>query len=146
MRKTGMRWVLLGGLAGAVLLGGCGRDNPYDDGRSWSLTAQEDYYSERGTGGAGEAPEEVSNRIAGSVEEQEHLWLRQDMRTPYPPPPSQIPLGTGKPLRAGPNGAWVQGTYAVELGARAGLPGGLNPLGGPGSVAPRTQPRPPVDE
>lgn len=166
MRKTGMKLALLGGFAGAALLAGCG-DNPYDYGRKWSLTAQDDYYSDkaqdevgreysnlgtsatafetgeqdRGTGGSGEAvfslnPEpreggtggpglderdEVTTRIQGSAQEQEHLWLQQDMRVPYPPSQlnalSALPLGTGRPLRAGPNGAWVQGTYAVELGS-----------------------------
>ncbi|MFY0528325.1 hypothetical protein ACN28I_35900 [Archangium gephyra] len=45
MRKTGMKLALLGGFAGAALLAGCG-NNPYDYGRKWALTAQEDYYSE----------------------------------------------------------------------------------------------------
>ena len=45
MRKMGMKLALLGGFAGAALLAGCG-NNPYDYGRKWALTAQEDYYSE----------------------------------------------------------------------------------------------------
>ncbi|HEX5754456.1 MAG TPA: hypothetical protein VFZ09_50195 [Archangium sp.] len=147
MRKMGMKLALLGGFAGAVLLAGCG-NNPYDYGRKWSLTAQEDYYSEqvqagnpasaassnigssssvfqtseqaRGTGGAGEADASSDMpRIQGSKQEQEHLWLQQDMRVPYPPPQidAAMELGTGKPLRVGANGSWVQGTYGVELGS-----------------------------
>lgn len=150
MRKTGMKLALLGGFAGAALLAGCG-NNPYDYGRKWALTAQEDYYSEeaqnqdpaarassnigssttlyqtdeqeRGTGGAGESDAQSANndmpRIQGSKLSQEHLWLQQDMRVPYPPPEidAAMDLGTGKPLQVGANGAWVQGTYAVELGS-----------------------------
>ncbi|HYO58604.1 hypothetical protein [Archangium sp.] len=157
MRKTGMKLALLGGFAGAALLAGCNhydepfKDNPYDFGRLWSLTAQEDYYSEqaqdeagrghsnigtsatlfetneqeRGMGGAGEADANVRNndlpRIQGNKQAQPNLWLQQDMRVPYPPPQLDsvvaMDLGTGKPLRAGPNGAWVQGTHAIELGS-----------------------------
>lgn len=148
MRKTGMKLALLGGFAGAVLLAGCG-NNPYDYGRKWALTAQEDYYSEqaqagnpasaansnigssssvlqtneqgRGTGGAGEAdgPAPDMPNIQGNKLMQDNLWLKQDMRVPYPPPEidAAMELGTGKPLRVGANGAWVQGTYGVELGS-----------------------------
>jgi hypothetical protein len=149
MRKMGMRLALLGGFAGAALLAGC-NDNPYDFGRKWSLSAQEDYYSEqaqdaaaqaysnvgtsatlfetdeqkRGTGGAGEAGANAGDnevRSQGTRQAQPNLWLQQDLRVPYPPPrfDAQVAmeLGTGKPLRAGPNGAWVQGTHGVELGS-----------------------------
>lgn len=150
MRKMGMKLALLGGFAGAALLAGC-NDNPYDFGRKWSLSAQEDYYSEqaqsqdpaarahsnigssttlletdeqeRGTGGGGEADaragDEALPRIQGSEQEQEHLWLKQDMRVPFPPAQvnAAMELGTGKPLKVGRNGAWVQGTRGVELGS-----------------------------
>lgn len=150
MRKTGMKLALLGGLAGAALLAGCG-NNPYDYGRRWALTAQEDYYSEqaqeqdpaakvnsnigssttvfktdeqqRGTGGAGESDAQSADndmpRIQGRKQGDERLWLQQDMRVPFPPPEidAAMELGTGKPLRVGPNGAWIQGTYGVELGS-----------------------------
>nr|AYM53848.1 hypothetical protein [Archangium sp.] len=125
MRKTGMKLALLGGFAGAALLAGCG-NNPYDYGRVWSLTAQEDYSSEqeRGTGGAGEADARSGDNelpaIQGGEQGQENLWLKQDMRVPYPPPrlDAQVAmeLGTGKPLRA-VKGVWVQGTRGVELGS-----------------------------
>jgi hypothetical protein len=145
-----MKLALLGGFAGAALLAGCG-NNPYDYGRRWALTAQEDYYSEeaqnqdptarersnigsstsvlqtdeqgRGTGGAGESDGQSADndmpRIEGSKQGQANLWLQQDMRVPYPPPEidAAMDLGTGKPLQVGANGAWVQGTYAVELGS-----------------------------
>jgi hypothetical protein len=144
-----MRLALLGGFAGAALLAGC--NNPYDYGRKWALTAQEDYYSEeaqqqneaanaasnigsssslyqtdeqqRGTGGAGESDAGPVNndlpRIQGSKVAQENLWLQQDLRTPFPPPELDVAmeLGSGKPLQKGPNGAWVQGTHAIELGS-----------------------------
>src|SRR5690242_1844966 len=140
MRQTGMRLALLGGFAGAALFAGCNhyeepfKDNPYDFGRLWSLTAQEDYYSEqaqdevgrkysnigtsatlfetseqeRGTGGAGEADANAGDnelpRSQGNKQGQPNLWLRQDMRVPYPPPQLDSlvarELGTGKPLRA----------------------------------------------
>ncbi|HYO71860.1 MAG TPA: hypothetical protein VEU33_37860 [Archangium sp.] len=151
MRKTGMKLALLGGFAGAALLAGCG-NNPYDYGRKWSLTAQEDYYSEqaqsqdaaaqahsnmgssstlfetdeqeRGTGGTGEAGEKSADndlpRIQGSKQGQENLWLKQDLRVPYPPPQLEalvaMELGTGKPLQA-VNGVWVQGIQGIELGS-----------------------------
>lgn len=151
MRKMGMKLALLGGFAGAALLAGC-NDNPYDFGRKWSLSAQEDYYSEeaqtqdpaarehsnigtsatlyetdeqeRGTGGGGEAEANAGEdneaaRIQGSKVEQENLWLQQDMRVPFPPAQvnAAMELGTGKPLKVGRNGAWVQGTRGVELGS-----------------------------
>jgi len=144
MRKMGMRQALLGGLAAAALLAGCDKGPNH-----WALTAQEDYYPdeaqtqnpasayysnldtsttlyqtrEQGTGGAGNqvAQDEQWSGVQGSQQEQEQLWLQQDMRVPFPPPQftalMAIPLGTGKPLLKGPNGAWVQGTYAVEVGA-----------------------------
>jgi hypothetical protein len=151
MRKTGMKLAMLGGFAGAALLTGCG-NNPYDSGRKWSLTAQEDYYSEqaqagnaasaassnigssstvlqtdeqvRGTGGAGEADGQSADNdlpnLQGSEQGQENLWLKQDMRVPYPPPRLDalvaMELGTGKPLQA-VNGVWVQGLRGVELGS-----------------------------
>ncbi|MFE8602674.1 hypothetical protein [Archangium violaceum] len=114
MRKTGMKLALLGGFAGAALLAGCG-SNPYDYGRVWSLKAQDDYASEQaqGTGGAGAVDQ-------GGEQGQENLWLKQDMRVPYPPPrlDAQVAmeLGTGKPLQA-VRGVWVQGTQSVELGS-----------------------------
>lgn len=148
MRKTGMKLALLGGFAGVVLLAGCGK-NPYDYGRVWSLTAQEDYYpkqarqsaaarersnigtsatlfetteQERGTGGAGEAQARPGANEQPAIQgrEQENLWLKQDMRVPYPPPrlDAQVAmeLGTGKPLQA-VRGVWVQGIQSVELGS-----------------------------
>ncbi|WP_375768158.1 hypothetical protein NR798_41835 [Archangium gephyra] len=161
MRKTGMKVALLGGVAGAALLAGCG-SNPYDYGRKWSLTAQEDYYSEqaqgqdvaarersnigtsatpfetdeqeRGTGGAGAA----EARSQGRTVAQDNLWLQQDMRVPFPPPEIDAAreLGTGKPLKVGRNGAWVQGTRGVELGS--GLASSVHTSGS--SYAPREQP------
>jgi|GEM_PF-2347382 len=155
MRKTGMKLALLGGFAGAALLAGCG-NNPYDYGRKWALTAQEDYYSEeaqnqdpaararsnigssttlyqtdeqeRGTGGAGESDGQTADndmpRGQGPLQGQDNLWLQQDMRVPFPP--SEIDaareLGTGKPLRVGANGAWVQGTRGVEIGSGLASP------------------------
>jgi hypothetical protein len=152
MRKMGMKLALLGGFAGAALLAGC-NDNPYDFGRKWSLSAQEDYYSEqaqtqdaaarghsnigtsatlletdeqeRGTGGGGEADakagEDTEARSQGAKQVQPDLWLKQDLRVPYPPPQLEalvaMDLGTGKPLKVGRNGAWIQGTHAVELGS-----------------------------
>nr|AYM53653.1 hypothetical protein [Archangium violaceum] len=151
MRKTGMKLALLGGFAGVALLAGCG-NNPYDYGRVWSLTAQEDYYpkqaqdqdaaarehsnigtsatlfetteQERGTGGAGEAHARSGDNeqpaVQGREQGQENLWLKQDMRVPYPPPrlDAQVAmeLGTGKPLQA-VRGVWVQGIQSVELGS-----------------------------
>jgi len=149
MRKTGMKLALLGGFAGAALLTGCG-NNPYDYGRKWSLMAQEDYYSEqaqdvagqkrsnigssatsfetdeqaRGTGGAGEAagqpPGNELPNVQGGKQGQENLWLKQDLRVPYPPPRLEAlvapELGTGKPQQA-VNGIWVQGIRGVELGS-----------------------------
>nr|QKW93641.1 hypothetical protein [Cystobacter sp.] len=87
---------------------------------------------ERGTGGAGEASPD--SRLANSqrIQAQGDQWLRQDFRVPYPPPQytalMATPFGTGKPLRAGPNGAWVQGLYSVELGS--GLASSVVPSSG----------------
>jgi hypothetical protein len=154
MRNVGVKG-LLGALVGVALLAGCGGDGGTrkDGGRLWSLTAQEDYYSEqdqaqneasreysnigsssesfqtdeqqRGTGGAGEShgggQGKVLPRIQGSEQEQENLWLQQDERVPFPPDRFEslaaTDLGTGKPLKKGPNGAWIQGTYGIELGS-----------------------------
>lgn len=145
MRNVGVKG-LLGVLAGVALLAGCGQNG----GRLWSLTAQEDYYSEqaqsevgkersnlvtsatafetneqeRGTGGAGESPGGQGNIFPGSpVNEQERasLWQRQDERVPFPPARFDAlvaqAIGTGKPLKKGRNGAWIQGTHALELGS-----------------------------
>jgi hypothetical protein len=146
MRKTGVKQGLLGALTAAAVLAGCEQQ-----GHLWSLMAQEDYYPDQaqgemgrersnlgttstlyetteqaqGTGGSGGGDPKQNERdnvwsperIQGSTQEQENL-----------------------PLRAGPKGAWVQGTYAVELGANAGRPRGVAPLAGPGGVTPRTQP------
>lgn len=146
MWKTWVKQGLLGALGAAAVLTGCDYG-----GRVWSLTAQEDYYPEQaqgavgksrsnigsssslfetveqqeGTGGAGEATPggqaSMPPRIQGSAQEQEHLWLQQDERVPFPPPQLSAlvapALGTGRPLRVGPHGAWIQGTYGVELGS-----------------------------
>jgi hypothetical protein len=164
-----MKLALLGGFAGAALLAGCG-NNPYDYGRKWALTAQEDYYSEeaqnqdpaaransnigssttlyqtdeqeRGTGGAGESDGQTADndmpRIQGSLQGQDNLWLQQDMRVPFPPPEIDAAreLGTGKPLRVGANGAWVQGTRGIEIGS--GLASPVHTTGS--SYEPREQP------
>jgi hypothetical protein len=174
MRNMGVKG-LLGALAGVALLAGCGGGgkDPRDDGRLWSLAAQEDYYSdeaqekneaareysnigtsstlfetteqERGTGGSGEYPgSEQAILLPGSpVNEQERatLWLRQDERVPSPLPPFDAlvarDIGTGKPLKKGPNGAWIQGTYGVELGS--GLASSVAPSTG-SSFQPRESP------
>ncbi|MFY0571604.1 hypothetical protein ACN28E_48345 [Archangium lansingense] len=140
MRKTGMKLVLLGAFAGAALLAGC--SNPYDYGRKGSLVAQDDYYSEQtqqGTGGAGEADAKPADNES-SKQAQSNLWLKQDMRVPYPPPQLDglvaLELGTGKPLRVGPNGAWVEGTRGVELGS--GLATSVSTSGS--SIEPQEQP------
>lgn len=150
MWKTWVKQGLLGSLAAAAVLTGCN-----DGGRLWSLTAQEDYYSEqgqdavgkarsnvgtsatlhetneqeRGTGGAGEAtaggPGTTGpfspQQLHATDQEQKPLWLQQDERVPFPPPQFSarvaIAEGTGRPLRRGPQGAWIQGTHGVELGS-----------------------------
>ncbi|HSP77474.1 MAG TPA: hypothetical protein VLQ93_03025 [Myxococcaceae bacterium] len=168
MRRTGWKPALLGVLGAATLLAGC---EDYDDGRRWSLTAQEDYYPieahegtvepfgvpvrEEGIGGAGERlqdvqPEEgvelgfpsgdIEAWTVGTRQEQE-----QGFRTVYPPPEVAMPLGTGKPLRVGRGGEWIQGTYAVELGQRAdelapsGMQQGGRQYGVPGRPLPQPQ-------
>lgn len=143
MRIMGMKQVLLGALGAAVLLAGC--DEAYNRGRFWSLTSQEDYFPnrhkgetekpgatppsdvfrtfEQGYGGSGNENERdnIQDWSQVSRENQRQLWLQQDYRVPYPPPQLDsliaMELGTGKALKAGPHGAWVQGTYAVELGS-----------------------------
>jgi hypothetical protein len=150
MWKTWVKQGLLGALGAAAVLTGCG-----ERGRLWSLTAQEDYYSEqaqsdigksrsnvgtsthlfesneqeRGTGGAGEATAGgpgttgafSAQQLHGTDQEQRALWLQQDERVPFPPPQFSavvsIAEGTGRPLRKGPNGAWIQGVHGVELGS-----------------------------
>lgn len=83
---------------------------------------------EPGTGGAGFAATEQAQRKAVSEAvlhatdaEQDKLWLQQDQRVPFPPSSfsaqAALELGTGRPLRTGPNGAWIQGTRGVELGS-----------------------------
>ncbi|PTL81402.1 hypothetical protein [Vitiosangium sp. GDMCC 1.1324] len=61
------------------------------------------------------------SQLKSDEQARETLWLRQDERVPFPPSSfdaeAAVSLGTGKPLRAGPNGAWIQGTHAVELGS-----------------------------
>ncbi len=164
MRNRGVKG-LLGALAGVALLAGCGEVNHrYYGGRSWSLTAQEDYYSEqaqakdeaareysnigtsselfetneqeRGTGGAGESPGGGQGNIVpggpGREPAQANLWQRQDERVPFPPARFDAlaarALGTGRPLKKGPKGAWIQGTYGVELGS--GLATSMAPSSG----------------
>ncbi len=167
MRKTGVKQGLLGALTVAAVLAGCeqqghvwsltAQEDYYPEqaqdaaGREHSnlgttSTLYETTEQTRGTGGSGGGDPKQNERdnvwsperIQGSTQEQENLWLQQDLRTRFPP--VHTPFGTGKPLRAGPNGAWVQGTYVVELGANAGRPGGVEPLAGPGWVTPRMQP------
>ncbi|MET0406122.1 MAG: hypothetical protein ABW123_27135 [Cystobacter sp.] len=114
MRKTGMTLRVLGALAGVAVLAGC-----EDNGRSWAMTAPDDYMStagsteDSGTGGSGIARASAEPRGL-----ENDLWLKQDFRTPYPPAALEAQvaqeLGTGKPLRA-EKGVWVQGIYAVEL-------------------------------
>jgi hypothetical protein len=142
-----MKLTLLGAFAGAGLLAGCddygrrwaltAQEDYYSSeqgqegaGRDYSNIGSSSGLFEtdeqvRGTGGAGEADTNARNddlpRIQGSKKAPEHLWLQQDLRVPFPPPELDaviaMELGTGKPLRAGRNGAWVQGTYGVELGS-----------------------------
>ncbi|QRK09852.1 hypothetical protein JQX13_07010 [Archangium violaceum] len=142
MSKRGVKLGVVSVLATGALLTGCN-----DAGRKWAMTAQEDYYSEQaqdetgrarshfvsssslfetneqvpGTGGSGEASPGAQLAHPQRTHAQGDQWLRQDFRVPYPPPQYSglmfMPLGTGNPLRAGPNGAWIQGTYAVELGS-----------------------------
>ncbi|WNG50836.1 hypothetical protein F0U60_46965 [Archangium minus] len=186
MSKRGVKLGVVGVLATGALLTGCTRDG-YSEGRTGSLSAQEDYYAdqaqeetgkahsnldssaslfetneqkreandpERGTGGAGDASPASQLANPQRIQAQGDQWLRQDFRVPYPPPEYSalmaMPLGTGKPLRAGPNGAWVQGTYAVELGS--GTASSIAPSSGslqPQEPAVGTQApaqRPPVEE
>ena len=88
-----------------------------------SATLLETDEQERGTGGGGEADanagEDAEARSQVEQQGQPDLWLKQDMRVPFPPPEidAAMELGTGKPLKVGSNGAWVQGTRGVELGA-----------------------------
>jgi hypothetical protein len=155
MWKTWVKQGLLGSLAAAAVLCGCN-----DGGRMWSMTAQEDYYSEqgqddvgkarsnvgtsatlyesseqeRGTGGAGEATAGgpgttgtlSAQQLHGADPQQRALWLQQDERIPFPPPQfsARVALaeGTGKPLRKGPNGAWIQGVHGIELGSGVAHP------------------------
>ncbi|WP_257453460.1 hypothetical protein [Archangium lipolyticum] len=110
------------------------------------LTAGDEAAS--GTGGSGVARDDSQSKAVPQSEldarVQEGLWLKQDERVPYPPPRfdslAAIALGTGRPLKAGPNGAWIQGTYAVELGSGNLL---ASPAPSSGSVQPQT---PPVGE
>jgi hypothetical protein len=165
MRNIGVKG-LLGALAGMALLAGCGGEGGTrkDGGRLWSLTAQEDYYSEqaqtqneaseeysnigsssesfqtdeqqRGTGGAGEPHGGGQGNVIqggpGLDPAQASLWQRQDERVPFPPAQFSAlvapDIGTGKPLKTGPNGAWIQGTHGVELGS--GLATSLAPSSG----------------
>ncbi|HEX8439189.1 hypothetical protein [Archangium sp.] len=161
MRNMGVKG-LLGALAGVALLAGCGEGMRKDGGRTWSLTAQEDYYSEqaqdevgkersnigtsstlyqtneqeRGTGGAGEpqggGQENILPGGPGRDPAQANLWLRQDERVPFPPDQFEslaaLDIGTGKPLKTGRNGAWIQGTYGIEVGS--GLASSIAPSTG----------------
>jgi hypothetical protein len=110
---------------------------------------------ERGTGGAGEATAGgpgttgpfSSDQLHATDKEQQALWLQQDQRVPFPPPQFSAVLslaeGTGKPLRKGPNGAWIQGTHGVELGS--GIARSIAPSSGayqPQMPALGTQPLP----
>jgi hypothetical protein len=83
---------------------------------------------EPGTGGSGFTAAEEAQRKAvpesllhATDAEQKKLWLKQDERVPFPPPPfsaqAALELGTGRPLRTGPQGAWIQGVQGVELGS-----------------------------
>jgi hypothetical protein len=139
-----MRQALLGALAAAALLAGCAKgpnqwamtaqEDYYPDEAQTQNPASRAYSNlgtsatlyqtnEQGTGGAGNqvAQDEAWRGIQGSKKNQEQLWLQQDYRVPFPPPQLDaliaMELGTGKPLLKGPNGAWVQGTYGVELGS-----------------------------
>lgn len=86
-----------------------------------------------GTGGSGAEPGEepgeervdlgfpsgqIESWIKGTREEGETGWLTEPPEQTWPPGISGVEPGDN-PLRAGPNGAWVQGTWAVEQGARA---------------------------
>lgn len=94
-----------------------------------SATLFETSEQERGTGGAGEAtaggPGTTGafspQQLHATDQQQRALWLRQDERVPFPPPQFSAEVavaeGTGKPLRKGSNGAWIQGTHGVELGS-----------------------------
>ncbi|QRN98677.1 hypothetical protein JRI60_06420 [Archangium violaceum] len=108
------------------------------------LTAGDEAAS--GTGGSGTAREESQAKALPQSEldarVQAGLWQKQDERVPYPPPQfdslAAIALGTGRPLKAGPNGAWIQGTYATELGS-----GTL--LSSPAPSSGSTQPQAPAE-
>jgi hypothetical protein len=144
MRKMGMRQVLLGALAAAALLSGCAKgpnqwamtaqEDYYPDEAQTQNPASKAYSNlgssttlyqtnEQGTGGAGNqvAQDEAWKGLPDSKQNQADLWMKQDSRVPYPPPQLDavvaMEYGTGKPLLKGPNGAWVQGTYAVEVGS-----------------------------
>jgi hypothetical protein len=101
-----------------------------------------------GTGGSGVARDgsqgEVLPQSQLDARVQAGLWLQQDERVPFPPPSfdslAAVALGTGRPLRAGPNGAWIQGTYAIELGSGTLL---SSPAPSSGSAQPQV---PPVGE
>lgn len=146
MRKTGMGLALLGAFAGAVLLAGCDdqgrswaqnsqqgdyspnvRDTQVrlhrgsNTGFPRHIPLVSGDQPAPGTGGAGLIVVIPPSQFELEQQERQTLWLRQDERVPYPPPSfdaeAAISLGTGKPLRTGPNGAWIQGTHAVELGS-----------------------------
>jgi hypothetical protein len=162
MRKTGVKLGLLGAFAAAAVLTGCAKDQHvwaltaqedyYDDQaqdavgkeRSNLGTTSKLFETDeqlRGTGGAGQDPKAAERdnvqgppRLQGSDQAQEHLWLQQDDRTPFPPLSVQTPFGTGKPLKA-VNGVWVQGTHGVERGATGGR--GVNPIAGTGLYTPQ---------
>jgi hypothetical protein len=140
MRKTGMtRWVL-GALAGVAVLAGCA-----DNGRSWAMTAPDDYMfmtsSQAGVeegSGAGGAGLMRTTTPTGKQGMADDLWLKQDFRTPYPPAALEArvapELGSGKPLQANERKIWVQGTYAVELAS------GITQVVAPESAAFQPQP------
>lgn len=100
MRKTKMLRLVFGALAGAAVLAGCD-----DQGRTWAMTAQDDY---RVTSSTGALSEDTGTGGAGL-----EARVTPEALTPL----VAQELGTGKPLRANAKGIWVQGTYAVELGS-----------------------------
>jgi hypothetical protein len=119
------RGLKLGALAGALWLAGCqeGGVNPIQ---------VEEGVDESAVGGSGAQQERGTSReegvdLSSTGDEDIDAWVvgtrTEDLQgyvTGATPPEVAVPLGTGKPLKVGPDGAWVQGTYAVEFGAAAG--------------------------
>jgi hypothetical protein len=147
MGRKALKLGVLGALAAAALLAGCNDDKAIGDrGRFWAMTPQEDYYPdshqentepdfprddssifetkehEWGTGGGGDAGaadegEPIHNN-PGAWASNFYSELVPGAETGFwhASAPSQV--GTGQPLKA-EGGIWVQGTHAVEQGARA---------------------------